>query len=63
MVEIQHVRKILEKLASEWKGCEGDLRRQKIDCRAEDITFKYCSSDMVTNMRKYYETLKWRKLE
>ena len=62
IVKIPQLKKALEKMALEWKSCEGDLARQRIDLNVREITYKYCGNEeMITNMRKYYETLKWRR--
>ena len=62
VIKIEQVKKALESLALQWKSCEGDLARQRIDLNVREITYKCCGNDdMLNNMRKYYETLKWKR--
>ena len=61
-MKIEHIKKALEGMALQYRSCEGDLRRQQIDCNVREITYRHCDSEiMINDMRNYYETLKGRK--
>lgn len=62
IIKIENIKKALEGMAQQWKACEGDFARQRIDLNVREITLKYCGNDdMIYNMRKYYDTLKWER--